>query len=91
MEMSFLPLALSPEQLAAFNAGHSVVHAEDPATGRKYILIDEQPRRLTVDELTAMLLEGIDELDRGEGVPWDAEQIKQSIWRHLSLQRKEDE
>lgn len=82
MTETSLPLALTPEQLAAFNAGEAVIHAEDPATHRRYVLIDEQPRQLTVEELRAMLQEGIDELDRGEGVPWDPDQIKAELREH---------
>ncbi len=73
------PLALTPEQLAAFTEGRAVVHAEDPVTKHRYVLIDEQPRRLTLEELRSMLQEGIDELDRGEGKPWDPEGIKESL------------
>lgn len=83
MTETSLLLALTPEQLAAFDAGNSVIHAEDPTTHRRYVLIEEQPRRLTVDELRVMLQEGIDEIDRGEGVPWDPDLIKAELREHF--------
>jgi hypothetical protein len=79
MTEASLPLALTPEQLAALDTGQAMIHAEDPTTHRRYVLIDEQPRRLTVEELRTMLQEGIDELDRGEGVPWNPDEIKAEL------------
>lgn len=87
MTEASLPLALTPEQAAALDAGGSVVHAEDPSTHRRYVIIDEAPRRLTVDELRVMLQEAIDQSNRGVCVPWDPEEIKESIRLRLSQQR----
>ena len=84
MTETSVSLALTPEQAAALDAGGSVVHAEDPATHRRYFIIDEASRRLTIDELRGMLQEAIDQSDRGECVPWDPQEIKESIRRHLS-------
>ena len=81
-----VPLPLTPEQIAAFAAIGGVVHAEDPVTKRRYVLIDDAPERLTIDELRAMIQEGLDSLDRGEGVPWDPESIKAEL-RELCRQR----
>lgn len=86
--MSELPLPLTPEQIAAFSAGQTVVHAEDPATKQRYVLINEAPPRLTVAELRAMLQEGVDQIDRGEGVEWDAERIKEHLRRRLAERRE---
>lgn len=79
-----IPLALTPEQLAALAAGQAVVHAQDPQTKRRYTLIDEEPQRLTVDELRAMLQEAVDESDRGECRPWDVEEVKEELRRRLA-------
>ncbi len=89
MTEASLPLALTAEQAAALDAGGSVVHAEDPSTHRRYVIIDEAPRRLTIDELRGMLQEAIDQSDRGECVPWDPEEIQESIRRRLSQQRSD--
>lgn len=71
------PLALTPEQIAAVQAGKGIVYAEDPTTHRRYALVDNHVETTHTDEqLRAMLAEGIAELDRGEGIPWDIEAIK---------------
>jgi hypothetical protein len=87
MTEAYVSLPLTAEQLAAFDAGQYFIHAEDPATHRRYVLIDEQPRRLTVEELRAMLQEGIDQSDRGESVPWDPEKIKGELRDYFSKRR----
>jgi hypothetical protein len=85
MNEGCLYLSLTPEQVAALDAGGSLIHAVDPATHRRYVLIDEVPPQISVQELRAMLQEAIDQSDRGKCVPWDVEEIKQSLWRRLNL------
>lgn len=73
-------LALTPEQIAAVNSAEGNVYAHDPTTQRRFMLV-EQPEgeRLTVEELRGMLQVGIDQLDRGEGIPWNPEVLKERL------------
>ncbi|MGL4514342.1 MAG: hypothetical protein ACRCT8_14740 [Lacipirellulaceae bacterium] len=80
-----LPLALTPEQLAAFTTAGSVVHAEDPATKRRYVLIDEAPETTHSDEyLRDQIAEGLADLSRGESHTWDVEAAKRRLADRLS-------
>jgi hypothetical protein len=36
----------------------------------------EEVRQVRLDELRKMVMVGIEELDRGEGVPWNLDEIK---------------
>lgn len=77
------PIELTPEQIAVVNAAHGSVYAQDPASKRRYRLV-EQPIReedLSQEELRAMLKVSIDQSDRGECKPWDPEEIKDELRR----------
>jgi antitoxin ParD1/3/4 len=49
----------------------------------------EDLRKLKLEELRSDIRKGIDQLDRGEGVPFDAEAIKAEGRRRLAQQRNE--
>jgi Arc/MetJ-type ribon-helix-helix transcriptional regulator len=46
--------------------------------------LQEQWTDEDIAELRAAALVGVQQLDRGEGVPWDAEAMKQRLREHLS-------
>lgn len=71
------PIALTPEQIAACAASGGMVHAEDPATHSQYLLVEKKPEdRLPDDYIREKVQAGLDQLDRGESIPWDIEAIK---------------
>lgn len=76
---------MTPEQLSAVEANHGIVHLQDPATKRKYLLIEEgeQPK-LSEDYVRARLKEGLAESARGESRPWDVHQQKDELVRRHS-------
>jgi len=73
---------LTPEQVAAVQAGNGVAHAEDPATHRVYLLVDQGQAPILSDEyLRAKIAAGLAEADRGESQPWDLEAMKTDLRR----------
>ena len=76
------PISMTPEQLAAVQAGHGIVHLQDPATQRTYVLIEEgeQPT-LSEEYVRAKVEEGLAESARGESQPWDVEELKDDLIR----------
>jgi len=77
-----VPLSLTPEQSAVIGRATEEIYVVDPATQRRYRLVEEPNEgRLSLDELRSMLQVGIDELDRGEGILWDPKEIKDELSR----------
>ena len=73
---------MTPEQLAAVQAGHGIVHLQDPATQRTYVLIEEgQQPSLSEDYVRAKIEEGLAESARGESQTWDVDQFKNDLIR----------
>lgn len=78
-------LALTPEQIAVVNSASGAVYAHDPATQRRFRLVEQPPgERLTVKELRGMIEVALAESERGECRPWDAEEIKEEIRREYA-------
>ena len=67
---------LTPEQLAAINAGGGLAHCEDPVTHVQYQLIQLQPSTVDDDYIRAMLAEAQASVERGEVSDWNVEEIK---------------
>ncbi|TWT99177.1 hypothetical protein Pla108_01110 [Botrimarina colliarenosi] len=73
-------LALTPEQVAAVAAANGIVYAEDPTTRQRYTLIQQDPSTIHSDDyLREKVLEGLVELDRGEGIPWNVDAFKRRL------------
>ena len=70
---------LTPEQLIALEAGHGIVHAQDPATHRAYLLIEEVDPTIDEQYVREKLDEGISAIEAGEVSEWDAEQFKAQL------------
>ncbi len=71
---------LSPEQIAAIQAGGGVAHVEDPTTHRVYLLVEQgRAPTLSDDYFRAKVAAGLAEADRGESQPWDVEALKADL------------
>jgi hypothetical protein len=76
-------IAITPEQLAAVQAGHGVAFAQDPHTQRVFLLIEQEQTAIPLETLQAKLAEGLAESEHGESIPWDVESQKaQLLDRH---------
>jgi len=75
-------LTLTPDQVAAVTAADGFAHATDPVTKRTYLVVDQGVAPTFEDEyLRSMIQEGLDQLDRGESRPWDANELKEELRR----------
>ncbi len=71
--------SLTPEQVAAVQAGGGLARAEDPATHRVYFLV-EQPEPPTLDD--AYVREMVEEAYAdGDFEPLDMDVVKAESWR----------
>lgn len=66
---------LTPQQIAALEAGDGIMFAQDPATQRTYVLIEQAES--TIDD--AYLREKLDEaqasIDRGDVADWNVDEV----------------
>jgi hypothetical protein len=77
-----VPTHVTPEQVAAIEAGNGLAHAEDPATHRLYLIVEQgQAPTLSNDYFRQKLSEGVAEAERGECQPWDVEGMKAELRR----------
>jgi hypothetical protein len=77
--------SLTPEQITALDAGHGVMHGQDPATQRKYLLIEQIEPAISDDYLRARISEGLADIAAGNVSNWNAEEFKhQLLKRHQS-------
>lgn len=66
------PIHVTPEQIAAISAGNGFAHAEDPATHRVYLLVEQGKAPTLSDEyFRQKLADGVAEADRGECRAWN--------------------
>ena len=73
---------VTPEQVAAVEAGNGFAHAEDPTTHRLYLLVEQgQAPTLSDDYFRQKIAEGLAEAERGECQPWDVEVMKAELRR----------
>lgn len=77
-------LALTPEQIAAVESGGGFVRAEDPATHRRYVLVEHNEEPSLPDEyFRDKVAAAIASLDRGEGRPWNIDEVKAQLAERL--------
>lgn len=80
-----VPIAMTPEQLAAVQAGQGVAHVQDPNTQRVYILIEQgQQPTLSDDYFREKIAEGLAESERGESKPWNVNERKDDLRRRYA-------
>ena len=70
---------LTPEQLVALEAGKGIVHAQDPATHRTYLLIEEIDPTIDDEYVREKLGEGLSSIEAGEVSDWDVDQFKDQL------------
>ena len=78
------PAALTPEQLAAINAGGGFARCEDPTTHVQYQLIQCEPTTIDDDYIREKLAEAKADMDRGDYAEWDVDEIKRELRDGLS-------
>jgi len=84
------PIAMTPEQLAAVQAGRGIAHVQDPNTQRIYILIERglidqgQQPTLSDDYFREKLAEGLAESERGESKLWNVNDLKDDLRRRYA-------
>jgi hypothetical protein len=71
--------SLTPEQITALDAGHGVMHGQDPATQRKYLLIEQIEPTISDDFLRARIGEGLADIEAGNVSDWNAEEFKRQL------------
>jgi hypothetical protein len=78
-------IPMTPEQIAALDAGESFVHALDPTTQRRYLLIEQVEPTLDEEYVREKLAEGLASIEAGEVSDWDVEEFKKQLHeRHES-------
>ena len=73
------PIPLTPEQIAALEGGNVFVHAEDPATSRRYLLIEQVEPTLDEKYIQEKLVEGTEDFEAGRVSDWDPEAAKAQV------------
>lgn len=82
---------LTPEQVAAIEAGNGFAHAQDPVSRRVYLLVDQGRAPTLPDEYFRQTIsEGLAEADRGESEPWDVERMKIELLRRHAARTKQE-
>jgi signal transduction protein with GAF and PtsI domain len=76
--------ALTPEQLAAINAGGGFAQCEDPTTHVHYHLIQYEPTTLDDDYIREKLAEAQADIDRGDVAEWNVNEIKRELHERLA-------
>lgn len=72
-------IPMTPEQIAALDAGESFVQAQDPATHRRYLLIEQIEPKLDDEYVREKLAEGLASSKAGEVSDWDVEEFKRQL------------
>ena len=73
---------ITPEQIAAIEAGHGFARAEDPGTRRVFLILEQGPApTLSNEYFQGKIAEGLAESDRGESKPWNVEELKADLRR----------
>lgn len=78
MEASPL-IPMTPEQIAALEAGGSIVRAQDPKTNRHYLLIEQIEPTLDEQYVREKLAEGLASIEAGEVSDWDVDEFKDQL------------
>jgi hypothetical protein len=74
-----LQISLTPEQIAAVQAGAGVARFEDPVTQRVYLLAEQGEQGLSDEYVRARLAEAQRESELGLSEPWDSEGLKSEL------------
>jgi hypothetical protein len=77
---------LTPQQIAALEAGDGLMVGQDPTTHRTYLLIEQVEPTLSEDYIRGKLDEAQASIDRGAAVDWDVEEIKAEVRQRISQQ-----
>lgn len=72
-------IPMTPEQIAALDAGETFVHAQDPATHRRYLLIEQVEPTLDDEYVREKLAQGLASIEAGEVSDWNVEEFKQQL------------
>jgi len=75
---------LTPQQIAALEAGNGLMVGEDPATHRVYMLIEQVAPSLDDAYVREKLAEAQASIDRGEAAEWNVDEIKAAVRKRLS-------
>ncbi len=74
-----LQISLTPEQIAAVQAGAGCAWFEDPITHRVYLLAEQDGVRLDDDFVRGKLAEARKESELGQCEPWDSNHLKSEL------------
>ena len=79
------PAPLTPEQLAAMNAGGGFAHCEDPITHLRYHIVQYEPPTIDDDYVRAKLAEAQADIDEGRVAELDTSEIKRQLRERFKL------
>jgi len=66
---------LTPEQIAALEAGDGIMVGQDPTTHRVYLLMEQVEPTIDDDYVREKLAEAQASIDRGDVAEWDVSEI----------------
>jgi|GEM_PF-2346555 len=72
-------IPMTPEQIAALEAGGRFVHAQDPTTNRFYLLIEQTEPTIDQEYVREKLAEGLASIEAGEVSDWDVDEFKNQL------------
>lgn len=75
---------LTPEQLAAINAGGGFARCEDPTTHVRYHLIQFEPSTIDDEYIREKPAEAQADMDRGDYAEWNVDEIKRELQARLA-------
>ena len=82
------PAPLTPEQLAAINAGDGCARCEDPASHVVYLLIKQaDPAAVDDDYIREKIEEAYADIQTGNFAEWDVEEVKRKLRERLANDR----
>jgi hypothetical protein len=75
---------LTPQQIAALEAGNGLMVGEDPSTHRVYMLIEQVKPTIDDDYVRGKLQDAQASIDRGDMADFDIEEIKADVRERLA-------
>jgi hypothetical protein len=79
-----LQIALTPEQIAAVQAGAGYARFEDPRTHRVYLLAEQSEQTISDEYIREKLAEAEGESKLGLCEPWDTSALKAELRARLA-------
>ena len=79
-----LPVPLSPEQLAAVQAGDGYAHLVDPNTQQIYLLAESAVPTVDEDYVCEKLDEAQASVDRGDIADWSLNEMKNEVRQRIA-------